>query len=800
MKAKTAMMRRTGAASTRTSLALAVVVALSGSGALSASAATSGADAFATVAHPTALRNGDAVVGALPTAQPIHIEVALKMRDREGLDAFIADNARKQAARIAPQLMTSAQFLASHAPTQAQAQTVANYLGSMGYKNIVIAPNRLLVSADGTAATARNAFMTTFAQVRTRDGRIAFANTDAVRIPAALQDKILTVVGLQTVHEAHTVTQRIAPDAAHTYAIQGHYPTEFSSIYGGTGVSQAGGINVGMVAVNGLGPTLTDLDVFTTNHGLPAVSSVIVKTNSPSTNPNPNDARWDLQSQAILGAAGGVVGKLIFYDIPTSSAADLTADFNTIVASHQVQIVSVPFSECETDAANDGSASADDAIFASAVAQGQTFAVAAGDLGADECPPNPHVPWTPIPSWPAASQYVIAVGGTRLDATTTTWNSETAWDGTGGGSSTFEPMPPWQSAFGVPGSTRGLPDVAYDANTNTGALIVVTLGLAQIGGTDLSTAIFAGSWARVLRARVGIGFAGPVLYALPAADFHDITAGGNGGALAGPGYDFISGRGSMILSSAIADSAGLGNQPPVASFTVATPASGTDVHFLDTSTDSDGTIVSRLWNFGDGATSVGPHPIHTYATSGKYTVSETVKDNDGAAVTTTQTVYAGFVQLLSNPGFETGPCTLASWTATGQAFAASSNGQKNDPFIYDGVCSGAVESRGSSASISQNVAIPYYMHAARLSVHLYIAPYTPPNPVDKLYVQVNTSAGVPLATLAAFTIADSTGGYSRYIYDLSPYIGQTVQIQFKCDPNSNGQTYFFMDDVFVQAQ
>jgi hypothetical protein len=72
-ESKTATTRRTGATSTKNSLTLAVVLALSGIGALDANAATSGAATFATIAHPTELRRGDAILGALPMTQPIHI-------------------------------------------------------------------------------------------------------------------------------------------------------------------------------------------------------------------------------------------------------------------------------------------------------------------------------------------------------------------------------------------------------------------------------------------------------------------------------------------------------------------------------------------------------------------------------------------------------------------------------------------------------------------------------------------------------------------------------------------------------
>ncbi|AXL91802.1 peptidase [Streptomyces sp. CB09001] len=79
-----------------------------------------------------------------------------------------------------------------------------------------------------------------------------------------------------------------------------------------------------------------------------------------------------------------------------------------------------------------------------------------------------------------------------------------------------------------------------------------------------------------------------------------------------------------------------GNQAPTAAFT--TDVQGLNVAFTDRSTDLDGTIASRSWDFGDGTTSTAADPSKTYGTAGAYTVRLTVTDDRGATATATRTV------------------------------------------------------------------------------------------------------------------------------------------------------------------
>jgi PKD repeat protein len=55
--------------------------------------------------------------------------------------------------------------------------------------------------------------------------------------------------------------------------------------------------------------------------------------------------------------------------------------------------------------------------------------------------------------------------------------------------------------------------------------------------------------------------------------------------------------------------------------------------FTDKSKDDDGTIVSRSWSFGDGSTSSDQNPVHTYSEKGRFRVTLTVTDDDGATAT-----------------------------------------------------------------------------------------------------------------------------------------------------------------------
>lgn len=133
---------------------------------------------------------------------------------------------------------------------------------------------------------------------------------------------------------------------------------------------------------------------------------------------------------------------------------------------------------------------------------------------------------------------------------------------------------------------------------------------------------------------------------------------------------------------------GGGNAPPVANFTSA--VTGLTVAFTNTSTDSDGTIASRSWNFGDGTTSTAASPSKTYAAPGTYTVTLTVTDDDGASSTKTASVT-----VSSSGGAQT--------YTNGTDFTISDNATIDSPITVSGRSGNAP----SNATVSVTIYHPY---------------------------------------------------------------------------------------------
>ena len=187
---------------------------------------------------------------------------------------------------------------------------------------------------------------------------------------------------------------------------------------------------------------------------------------------------------------------------------------------------------------------------------GVTVCVACGDNGSTDGVTDglQHV------DFPASSPYALACGGTRLTASGGGITGEVVWNelsknegATGGGISAVFPKPDYQANAKVPGSVnsgnfagRGLPDVAGDADPESGYDVYVDGQATVIGGTSAVAPLWAALVARINQI-VGkpLGFLNPTLYQnVGAGAFHDITSGNNGAYAAGAGWDACTGLGS----------------------------------------------------------------------------------------------------------------------------------------------------------------------------------------------------------------------------------------------------------------
>lgn len=157
-------------------------------------------------------------------------------------------------------------------------------------------------------------------------------------------------------------------------------------------------------------------------------------------------------------------------------------------------------------------------------------------------------------SYPAASRYVVAVGGTKLTLTSSgTYSSESAWSDGGSGCSSFETKPTWQHDTGC--RKRSVADVSADADPTSGAAVYDSVkynnkkGWFKIGGTSLSSPLIAGIFATGDQL-TSSQQTGAFFYGLSASHFHDVTKGNNGVCSptylckAAKGYDGPTGLGS----------------------------------------------------------------------------------------------------------------------------------------------------------------------------------------------------------------------------------------------------------------
>ena len=530
-----------------------VSAALLSLGLLCCSAAAQTWSSTATQAIGPALANA-IDQGALPDSTPVHVNVALQIQNRSALVTYV-QNITNPANPLYGQELQPSDFVNQYAPSSAQVQSVVSYLSSQGFQNVATEPNNLMIAADGTAASVRQAFNTQLESYQL-NGMSAYANLSPAQVPSTMGGIVAAVLGLNNAGVMSTPTVSV-PNFPAAYR-----PMNFWTAYDAGGTPAGSKTAIAIFAEGDVSGVISDLRLAEQNNGLPQVPVKVIQVGLASPDTSGAD-EWDLDTQYSSGMAQNV-STLYIYATTSLTDADVALMFNHFAAQKLAKAGSASFGICEVFPFLDGSMLADDNSFLEAAAQGQTVFASSGDTGSS-CAIAVGVNGVPgggapMVEYPASSTYVMGVGGTTLVTNSDgSYDQEVTWYAGGGGLSQFDLSGFWQTpvnTFSTVG--KGVPDVAMDADPNSGVYLWLD-GTEQCcyGGTSLSSPLSLGVWARLESAHKNkLGFAGPALYngatGIPSpaspTGFHDIIVGGNGLYTALPGYDLTTGLGTFDIA------------------------------------------------------------------------------------------------------------------------------------------------------------------------------------------------------------------------------------------------------------
>lgn len=422
--------------------------------------------------------------------------------------------------------------------------------------------------------------------------------------------------------------------------------------------------------------------------------------------------------------------------------------------------------------------------------------------------------------YPAASQYVTAVGGTALSTSSNSrgW-TESVWstsstEGTGSGCSADDPKPTWQTDTGCTKRTNN--DVSAVADPNTGVAVYDSYdqsGWLEVGGTSASSPIIASVYALAGTPASGT-YPSSYIYSHTSSLF-DVTSGSDGSCggsylcTAKTGYDGPTGWGTPDGTTAFGSGSTTGNTVTVTSPGNQTGTVGTAVSLQIKASDSASgqtlTYSATGLPAGLSISSTTGLISGTPTTAVTASVVVTAKDTTGASgsATFTWTISSSgggctAAQLLTNPGFESGAIT--PWTATSGVLANTSDGVP----AHTGSWLAWLDGYGTAHTdtLAQTVTIPSTCQTASLSFWLEVDTNAAAAAAkDTFSVQVLNSSGTVLATLGTYSNQNSSTGYVQHTFSLTPYIGQKVTLKYTGKETLGGGdvTSFFDDDNAINV-
>ncbi len=478
------------------------------------------------------------------------IEVTVRLRRKASIEEYVKDMEKGK-----NKTLSQDEFEQKFGASEKDIDLVEQFARDHDLTVVNSSASRRSVILRGSVQNFSQAFGVFLSNYQYTDGKIFRGRMGDIKIPAKLQAVVEGVFGLDDRPQARPMFMMAKMDGHHIQphaAGTSYNPNELAKTYNYPKGVDGTGQTIALIELGG-GYRNVDMKAYFSKLGLPLpfVKSVSVDggLNSPST---PDSADGEVALDIEVAGAIATGAKIVVYFAPNSDKGFLDAITTALHDKvNKPSVISISWGASESQWSEQAMQNYNQ-TFMSAAALGVTIAAAAGDNGSSDGQTDgkAHV------DFPASSPWVLACGGTRLiKSKETVWNDGDGW-ATGGGISDVFSVPDYQKKIKLPDSVnskqhkgRGIPDIAANADSETGYNILVDGQWSVIGGTSAVAPLMAGLIALAnQKLKRNVGFINKKLYSAKASSFKDITEGNNktakaGGYSAKKGWDACTGLG-----------------------------------------------------------------------------------------------------------------------------------------------------------------------------------------------------------------------------------------------------------------
>jgi kumamolisin len=493
------------------------------------------------------------------------IEVSVRLRAPAGVHGLADGGVFDDRLPAQRQYLSREEYASRHGADSQDVDKVTAFAKAHQLVVVEAAPARRTVVLSGTAAAMSAAFDVTLQQFE-HEGGTYRGRTGSISVPAELAGVIEGVFGLDNRPQATSHLRRLHDaGAASDHAAGGSFtPPQLAALYQFPAGLDGSGQCIGIIELGG-GFKPVDIKTYfeSLKLAVPVVKAISID-GAPNHPTNSNSADGEVMLDIEVTAALAPKATIAVYFTPNTNKGFLDAITTAVHDSvNKPSVISISWGSAESTWTAQAMTQFDQA-FQAAAAMGVTICVAAGDNGSGDGVGDgkPHV------DFPASSPFALGCGGTKLTASGQAITAEVVWNENptssagGGGVSGFFALPSYQAKAHVPpvaGGTktgRGVPDVAGDADPNSGYRVRVDGQNLVIGGTSAVAPLWASLIARMnQKLAKPVGYLNPLLYGSLAGKglCNDIVTGNNGAYSAGPGWDACTGwgspRGSALLQA-----------------------------------------------------------------------------------------------------------------------------------------------------------------------------------------------------------------------------------------------------------